>query len=79
MITSAAVARYLDGRGRDASWGESQWGITVFKRNGIVVYSGAPPILFGGIRGRGIFNEEGRASNLRGRKLTATYTAYIAD
>ena len=72
MITSAAAGRFFDGRGRDASWGESQWGITVFKRKGIVVYSGAAPILFGGVRGRGIFDEEGRASKLRGRKLTAT-------
>jgi hypothetical protein len=65
MITSAAAGRFLDGRGRDASWGSHNGGITVFKRKGIVVYSGAPPILFGGVRGRGIFDEEGRASKLR--------------
>src|SRR5215831_17861352 len=45
--------------------GSHNGGITVFKRKGIVVYSGAPPILFGRVRGRGIFDEEGRASKLR--------------
>jgi len=65
MITLQRPGAFLMGAVGMPLGGSHNGGIRVFKRKGIVVYSGASPILFGGVRGRGIFDEEGRASKLR--------------